>query len=133
MSLSRVTKLLVLAASAYTIGSPREGDAATINAARIAARCGLDIHALADAHNVSLLCTIPWTEEAAPAGQYTAGLHIQCNDGTNLLAHEALDGSGVWIERMGDEASGYRYLGRGFWRDCEIQEAVYFAREAWGC
>lgn len=131
MSLSRVTKLLVLAASAYLIGSPREGDAATINAARIAARCGLDIRALADAHNVSLLCTIPWTEEKAPAASYTCVANITCVDGSTLNVYEGPEG--IWIERLGGEDVDFHYLSRGFWRDCEPTEAVLFAREAWGC
>ena len=131
MSLSRVTKLLVLAASAYLIGSPREGDAATINAARIAARCGLDIHALADAHNVSLLCTIEWTEEKAPAASYTCVANVTCVDGSTLNVYEGPEG--IWIERLGGEDVDFRYLGRGFWRDCEPTEAVLFARDAWGC
>lgn len=131
MSLSRVTKLLVLAASAYLIGSPREGDAATINAARIAARCGLDIHALADAHNVSLLCTIPWTEEKAPAVLFSCVANIECTDGSTLSVYEAPEG--IYIEHMASEANDFHYLGRGFWRDCEPTEAVLFAREVWGC
>lgn len=131
MSLSRVTKLLVLAASAYLIGSPREGDAATINAARIAARCGLDIHALADAHNVSLLCTIEWTEEKAPAASYACVANVTCVDGSTLNVYEGPEG--IWIERLGGEDVDFRYLSRGFWRDCEPTEAVLFARDAWGC
>lgn len=131
MSLSRVTKLLVLAASAYLIGSPREGDAATINAARIAARCGLDIHALADAHNVSLLCTIEWTEEKAPSASYTCVANITCVDGSTLNVYEGPEG--IYIEHMASEANDFHYLGRGFWRDCEPTEAVLFAREVWGC
>ena len=131
MSLSRVTKLLVLAASAYLIGSPREGDAATINAARIAARCGLDIHALADAHNVSLLCTIEWTEEKAPAASYTCVANVTCVDGSTLNVYEGPEG--IWIERLGGEDVDFHYLSRGFWRDCEPTEAVLFARDAWGC
>ena len=134
MSLSRVTKLLVLAASASLIGSYSEATAATINAARIAARCGLDINELADAHNVSLLCTIPWTEEAAPSDLGPCTIHnIVLADGSGFCVYEAVSGAGVWIERMSSDATGNQYLGRGFWRDCEIQEAVYFAREAWGC
>ena len=50
-------------------------------------------------------------------------------DGSTLVIMTAPEG--VWIERIADEARGYRLLGRGFWRDCEIQEAVYFARDAW--
>ena len=135
MSLSRVTKLLALAASAYLIGSPREGDAATINAARIAARSGLDIYTLADAHGVSLLCTLPWTEEAQPAdsGLCTPCPTVRCADGSSLIVMECVNGAGVYIERMSSDATGNQYLGRGFWRDCEIAEAVWFAREAWGC
>jgi hypothetical protein len=131
MSLSRVTKLLVLAASATMIGSYGEAAAATINAARIAGRCGLDINELADAHNVSLLCTLEWTEEKAPAVLFTCAANITCVDGSTLNVYEAPEG--IYIERMASEAEDFHYLGRGFWRDCEIQEAVYFAREAWGC
>ena len=131
MSLSRVTKLLVLAASASLIGSYSEAAAATINAARIAARCGLDINELADAHNVSLLCTIEWTEEKAPAVLFSCVANITCEDGSTLNVYEAAEG--IYIERMASEADDFHYLGRGFWRDCEPTEVVYFAREAWGC
>jgi hypothetical protein len=134
MSVSHVTKLLALAASAALIGSPRECEAATINAARIAARCGLDICELADTYGVSLLCTIPWTEEKAPSDLGPCTIHnVVLADGSGLCIYEAVSGAGVWIERLSSDATGNQYLGRGFWRDCEIAEAVWFAREAWGC
>lgn len=123
--------LFPLTPAAYIIGSPREGDAATINAARIAGRCGLDINELADAHNVSLLCTIEWTEEKAPSAHYTCVANVTCVDGSTLNVYEGPEG--VWIERLANEAGDFHYLARGFWRDCEIAEAVWFAREAWGC
>ena len=131
MSLSRVQKLLTLAASAALIGSHHEAVAATLNAARIAERSGLDIHEISEHYNVNLLWILPWTEEQAPAERFSHVAHVACDDGSTLLVYEAP--CGIYIERMASEADDYHYLGRGFWRDCEPQEAVLFAREAWGC
>lgn len=46
-AVSRITKLLALAASAAMIGSPNEASAAIVNAQRIAEREGIDIEPLA--------------------------------------------------------------------------------------
>lgn len=131
---ARIAQLIALAVSAQAIGSHREAQAATCGAARIAHTCGVDIRPIADAANLSLLCTIPWTEEAAPRGvMFTGGPSIECADGTFMIVYTAEDESGIMIERIASDADDFHYLGRGFWRDCEMQEAVWFAREAWGC
>ena len=128
---ARIAQLLALAASALTIGSVHEAEAATLGAARVASTCGIDLLPLADAAGVSLLCTIPWTEEAAPAGHsWHVVATIECADGSSLVVYEST--AGIWIERYASEANDSRYLSRGFWRDCEPQEAVWFARAAWG-
>lgn len=131
-AVSRIARLLALAASALSIGSVHEAEAATLGAARVAAACSIDLLPLADAVGVSLLCTIPWTEEAAPAGySWRAVTTVECADGSSMVVYECE--AGIWIERIASEADDSRYLSRGFWRDCEPQEAVWFAREAWGC
>ena len=84
-SAARIAQLLALAVSAQSIGSHHEAQAATCGAARIASACGVDIRPLADAANLSLLCTIPWTEEAAPRVLFTAGPSIECADGSFLI------------------------------------------------
>ena len=81
---------------------------------------------------VDLSVLVPWTEEQTPSGIRFRGDEVApvlLADGSTLVIMTAPEG--VWIERIADEARGYRLLGRGFWRDCEIQEAVYFARDAW--
>lgn len=128
---ARIAQLLALAVSAQSIGSVREAQAATCGAARVAATYGVDILPLADAANLCLLCTIPWTEGVAPAGLMVPRKTVVCDDGSSLVIME--HPTGIYIERMSDDATGNRYLGRGFWRDCDVQEAVWLARDVWAC
>lgn len=74
---------------------------------------------------------LPWTEEAAPADLYTALPAVTLQDGTTLVSYEG--SQGIWIERYRGEDADYARVNHGFWRDCELQEAAWFAREAWGC
>ena len=133
---ARVTKLLVLPASCFALGLRGEAPAAVTAAQVHAARAGIDLHELCDEPRflaVDLSVLVPWTEEQTPSGIRFRGVEVApvgLADGSTLVIMTAPEG--VWIERIADEARGYRLLGRGFWRDCEIQEAVYFARDAWG-
>ena len=133
---ARVTKLLALAASCFALGLRGEATAACTAAQVHAARAGIDLHELCDEPRflaVDLSVLVPWTEEQTPSGIRFRGDEVApvgLADGSTLVIMTAPEG--VWIERIADEARGYRLLGRGFWRDCEIQEAVYFARDAWG-
>ena len=133
---ARVTKLLALAASCFSLGLRGEATAAVTAAQVHAARAGVDLHELCDEPRflaVDLSVLVPWTEEQTPSGIRFRGDEVApvgLADGSTLVIMTAPEG--VWIERIADEARGYRLLGRGFWRDCEIQEAVYFARDAWG-
>ncbi len=131
----RILKLLVLAAGAAAIGSHGESRAAIHAAAKQAALAGVDLWALCDTDerflHLDLTCTVPWTEE--PVGSvsgFVALAPVRCAD-DSVIAIYAAD-EGVMLEHYAS-APDYRLLNRGFWRDCEPQEAVWFAREAWGC
>lgn len=133
---ARVTKLLTLAASCFALGLRGEATAAVTAAQVHADRAGVDLHELCDEPRflaVDLSVLVPWTEEPAPSGVGFDGCAvapITLADGSTLVIMTAPEG--VWIERIADEARGYRMLGRGFWRDCDAQEAVYLACDAWG-
>lgn len=128
---TRTAKILALAASAALIGSPAEAATAFLMAGQVAAREGLDIWAVCDALGLDASKTVAWTCEPAPRAVTLRGLAvITLADGSMLQPYECDEG--VMIERWVALPDGdFRMTGRGFWRDCDLQEAAYLALDAW--
>lgn len=128
---TRTAKILALAVSTALIGSSAEAATAFLMAGQVAAREGVDIWALCDALNVDASKTVAWTCESAPRGEtLKGGAVITLADGSMLQPYEGA--GGVMIERWVAVGDDFRMTGRGFWRDCDLQEAAFFALEAWG-
>ena len=136
----RLAALLAIAASATALGNRGEAVAATRAAARVAAKAGIDIWDECDRLgaidpkylHIDLCCTVEWTEEPAPEGvHFISTVPFRMRDGSLVAVYQAKGHEGVWLERYAD-APDYRLLNRGYWRDCEVQEAAEFAHEAWG-
>jgi len=132
MPRSKTSKVLALAASAFAIGSFAEAHTAFLMAGRVAQEEGIDVWEVCDEMNLNGAWTVPWTVERAPTHERMRGVDpIDMPDGSTYLIFEGPSGVMIerWVPHPGDD---YRMVARGFWRDCEIQEAVYFAREIWG-
>lgn len=132
-ALALVVKLIALAGSTYALGNYGEHDAA-VRAAHIHAAkagvVGLEFWRMCDRFNANATCLVPWTNEQVPAGMLAPRKRIALADGSALAVWEGE--TGVMVEWYASEAQDEILLGRGFWSDCEIQEAVWFARDAWG-
>lgn len=130
---ARVTKLLALAASTYALGNYGEHDAAVLAAyihAERAGIVGLEFWRLCDAVGANATAIVPWTNEKVPAGPFAPCKRIVLADGSTIVpwTNEA----GIMVEWYASEAQEEILLGRGFWRDCDVQEAVWLACDAWG-
>lgn len=136
---ARLVKMLALAAGAALLGNVAEAATVRSNAEKIAARAGLDIDALTvDVSLASLLGLdeTPWTNEPCPTGIAFRPDVFQVAPGEWIEIAEAIDGEGTMVThfRSGTgELYGAQTLHRGFWRDMPAQEAVWLARDAWGC
>ena len=95
------------------------------------AASGLGFWHLCDDYGLNPTCIVPWTNEKIPGAMYTPRKRVPLADGSTLAVWEGPEG--IWIERYASEAQDEILLAHGFWRDCELQEAAWFAREAWGC
>ena len=104
---ARVTKLLALAASCFSLGLRGEATAAVTAAQVHAARAGVDLHELCDEPRflaVDLSVLVPWTEEQTPSGIRFRGDEVApvlLADGSTLVIMTAPEG--VWVERIADE------------------------------
>jgi hypothetical protein len=135
---ARLVKMLALAAGAALLGNAAEAATVRSNAEKIAARAGLDLDALTvDVSLASLLGLedIEWTNEMPPSDPFRPEV-FQLADGTWIEIAEFITGSGTMVTHFESETGVYEgsnKLHRGFWRDMPAQEAVWLARDAWGC
>ena len=124
-------KLLALATSCVTLGLHGEAVAAVRAATIHAAKAGLDVWEMCDEDRfagVDPTWGVKWTEETPSGISFTEG-PVVGRAGCTLAVF--VSSEGVRVEAYAGEDRGYRMIGRGFWRDHDVQEAVWLACDAW--